>query len=294
MLMSHAIPGPLSGKVALVTGAARGQGRAHAELLAAQGAAVVITDVATQVETVPYPTSSKEDLDETVESIRAAGGQVEAVIADVRSPEEITQSVQLALDTFGRLDIAIANAGIFHRGPSWELTEEEFATMIDVNLTGVWRTIKAVAPTLIARRSGAIVLTSSQNGLEGGKDYSHYAAAKHGVIGLMRSVALELAPHNVRVNAVCPGVIRTKMNMWQGCYDMMHGGPGGTIDDLLNATAHMSALPGRTAMDPETVSNAVLFLATDQSIDITGHALPVDGGHMVLTGFNPSPPQPQS
>lgn len=292
--MANSSYGPLSGKVALITGAARGQGRAHAELLAAQGAAVVITDVATQVETVPYPTATKDDLNETVESIRAAGGQVESLIADVRSSDDVHQSVQLALDTFGRLDIAIANAGIFHRGASWDLTEEEFATMIDVNLTGVWRTIKAVAPTMISQRSGAIVLTSSQNGLEGGKDYSHYAAAKHGVIGLMRSVALELAPYNVRVNAVCPGVIRTKMNMWQGCYDMMHGGPGGTIDDLLTATAHMSALPGRTAMDPETVSKAVLFLATDQSIDITGHALPVDGGHMVLAGFNPSPPQPQS
>jgi SDR family mycofactocin-dependent oxidoreductase len=283
--------GPLAGKVALVTGAARGQGRAHAELFAAQGAAVVITDIASQVQGVPYPTATKDDLDETVESIRAAGGIVESVISDVRSADDVERSVQVALDTFGRLDIAVANAGIFHRGHSWELTEEEFATMIDVNLTGVWRTIKAVAPTMIAQRGGAIVVTSSQNGLEGGKDYSHYAATKHGVIGLMRSVALELAPYNIRVNAVCPGVIRTKMNMWQGCYDMMHGGPGGTIEDLLHATAHMSALPGRTAMDPETVSNAVLFLASDQSNDITGHALPVDGGHMVLTGFNPSPPQ---
>ena len=285
------VGGPLTGKVALVTGAARGQGRAHAERFAANGAAVVITDVASQVEGVPYPTATKDDLDETVESIRAAGGTVEPLISDVRSADDVERSVQVALDTFGRLDIAVANAGIFHRGRSWELTEEEFATMIDVNLTGVWRTIKAVAPTMIAQRSGAIVVTSSQNGLEGGKDYSHYAAAKHGVIGLMRSVALELAPYNIRVNAVCPGVIRTKMNMWQGCYDMMHGGPGGTIDDLLHATAHMSALPGRTAMDPETVSNAVFFLASDHSIDITGHALPVDGGHMVLTGFNPSPPQ---
>jgi SDR family mycofactocin-dependent oxidoreductase len=294
MPMTHTGHGPLSGKVALITGAARGQGRAHAELLAAQGAAVVITDVASQVDTVPYATATKDDLSETADAIRACGGQVESVVADVRSLDDVYHSVQVALDAFGRLDIAIANAGIFHRGPAWELTEEEFATMIDVNLTGVWRTIKAVAPTMISQRSGAVVLTSSQNGLEGGKDYSHYAAAKHGVIGLMRSVALELAPYNVRVNAVCPGVIRTKMNMWQGCYDMMHGGPGGTIEDLLHATAHMSALPGRTAMDPETVSKAVLFLATDQSIDITGHALPVDGGHMALTGFNPPPPQLQS
>jgi SDR family mycofactocin-dependent oxidoreductase len=281
--------GLMAGKVAIVTGAARGQGRAHAELLARQGAKVVISDIADQIDTVPYPMGRKDDLEETAARIRAAGGEVESAIADVRNSSEITEVIEVALERFGRIDVAVANAGIYHRAPLWEITDDEFMTMLDVNCAGVWRTVKAVAPTMIAQGNGAIVVTSSINGLEGAQDYSHYAAAKHGVIGFMRSAALELAPHNVRINAVCPGVIKTDMVMWQGCYDMMHGGPGGTIDDLIYGSAHMSALAGRAALDPATVSKAVLFLASDLASDITGQALPVDGGHTVLNGYNPSP-----
>lgn len=284
--------GLMAGKVAIVTGAARGQGRAHAELLARQGAKLVISDIADQIDVVPYPMGHKDDLDETVTRIRSAGGEVDSLIVDVRDQQQVQQAAQLALDKYGRIDVAVANAGIYHRAPLWEITDEEFSTMLDVNCAGVWRTIKAVAPTMVAQRSGAIVVTSSINGLEGAQDYSHYAAAKHGVIGLMRSAALELAPHNVRVNAVCPGVIKTDMVMWQGCYDMMHGGPGGTIDDLIYGSSHMAALAGRAALAPETVSKAVLFLASDLATDITGQALPVDGGHTVLNGYNPAPVMP--
>jgi SDR family mycofactocin-dependent oxidoreductase len=284
--------GLMTGKVAVVTGAARGQGRAHAELLARQGAKLVISDIADQIDTVPYPMSRKDDLELTGNRIRTAGGEVETLIADVRNSDQLDEMVQVALDRFGRLDVAVANAGIYHRAPLWEISDDEFSTMLDVNCAGVWRTVKAVAPTMINQGRGAIVVTSSINGLEGAQDYSHYAASKHGVIGLMRSAALELAPHNVRVNAVCPGVIKTDMVMWQGCYDMMHGGPGGTIDDLIYGSAHMSALAGRAALDPSTVSRAVLFLASDLASDITGQALPVDGGHTVLNGYNPAPVMP--
>lgn len=284
--------GLMTGKVAIITGAARGQGRAHAELFARQGAKVVISDIADQIDTVPYPMGRKDDLELTAARIRSAGGEVETLVADVRHSAELDEIVQLALDRFGRLDIAVANAGIYSRAPLWELTDDEFLTMLDVNCAGVWRTVKAVAPTMIKQGHGAIVVTSSINGLEGAQDYSHYAAAKHGAIGLMRSAALELAPHNVRINAVCPGVIKTDMVMWQGCYDMMHGGPGGTIDDLTYGSAHMSALAGRAALDPSTVSKAVLFLASDLASDITGQALPVDGGHTVLNGYNPAPVMP--
>jgi SDR family mycofactocin-dependent oxidoreductase len=284
--------GLMAGKVAIVTGAARGQGRAHAELLARQGAKVVISDIADQIDTVPYPMGRKDDLELTAARIRSAGGVVETIVADVRRSADIDEMVQLALDRFGRIDVAVANAGIYHRAPLWEITDDEFMTMLDVNCAGVWRTVKAVAPTMISQERGSIVVTSSINGLEGAQDYAHYAAAKHGVLGLMRSAALELAAHNVRINAVCPGVIKTDMVMWQGCYDMMHGGPGGTIDDLIYGSAHMSALAGRAALDPSTVSKAVLFLASELASDITGQALPVDGGHTVLNGYNPAPVMP--
>jgi NAD(P)-dependent dehydrogenase (short-subunit alcohol dehydrogenase family) len=281
-------PPVLDGHVALVTGAARGLGRATAEMFAEHGAKVVVTDLAHPAE-AGSSLPAADDLEATVEQIRQAGGEAEAVFADIRDSEQIDRSISLALQRFGRLDIAVANAGIFHRAPLWELDEADWVRMIDVNLTGAWRILKAVSPTMIAQRSGAIVLTSSVNGLEGGAGFSHYAAAKHGVIGLIRSAALELGPHNVRVNAVCPGVMRTKMLMTQETYDRMKGGPGGTVEDLEATGAHFSALAGRTALDPSSVSRAILFLASAQSADVTGHAMPVDGGHMALQGYNPSP-----
>lgn len=281
-------PPILEGQVALVTGAARGLGRATAEMFAQHGAKVVVTDLASPAGGEDS-LSTTDDLAATADRIRQAGGEAETVFADIRDSDQIDRSVSFALQRFGRLDIAVANAGIFHRAPLWELDEADWVGMIDVNLTGAWRILKAVAPTMIAQRAGAIVLTSSVNGLEGGAGFSHYAAAKHGVIGLMRSAALELGPHNVRVNAVCPGVMRTKMLMTQETYDRMKGGPGGTVDDLETTGAHFSALAGRTALDPSSVSRAILFLASEQSADVTGHAMPVDGGHMALQGYNPSP-----
>jgi SDR family mycofactocin-dependent oxidoreductase len=284
--------GLMRDKIVIVTGAARGQGRAHAELLAQQGAKLVISDIAEQIDSIPYAMGTKRDLDETVERIRDSGGEVDSLLVDVRDSEQVQRQADYAIQKYGRIDAAVANAGIYHRAPIWQITDDEFSTMMDVNCAGVWRTIKSVAPQMIAQKSGSIVVTSSINGLEGGQDYGHYAAAKHGVIGLMRSAALELAPHNVRINAVCPGVIKTDMVMWQGCYDMMHGGPGGTIDDLTYGSSHMSALAGRAALNPSSVSRAILFLLSEMAEDITGQALPVDGGHTVLNGYNPSPTMP--
>src|SRR5262245_40520926 len=131
--------GLMAGKVALVTGAARGQGRAHAELLARQGAKVVISDIADQIDTVPYPMARKDDLELTASRIRSAGGEVETLIADVRDSADIDEMVRVALDRFGRIDVAVANAGIYHRAPLWEITDDEFLTMLDVNCAGVWR-----------------------------------------------------------------------------------------------------------------------------------------------------------
>ena len=161
--------------------------------------------------------------------------------------------------------------------------------MLDINLSGAWRSIKAVVPSMIENGGGSIVLTSSVNGFEAGGGMTHYVAAKHGVLGLMKNAALELGPYNIRCNAVCPGIVDTQMNDWQGCYDMMAGHPGGTPEDRRYAAYSWSVLAGRGLLKPSTVSKAVRWLASDDAADVTGIALPIDGGHSILPGSNPDP-----
>jgi SDR family mycofactocin-dependent oxidoreductase len=281
--------GLLEGKVALITGGARGQGRSHALAYAREGADVVVADIADQVDTVPYPMGTQDDLDETVRLVEQLDRRAVAVRADVRSQEQLDAAVQRTLSEFGRLDLVAANAGIWSMGPFWELTEQQWDDMIATNLTGVWKTAKAVAPHLIEQGSGSIVMTSSVNGLEPGMNYAHYVSAKHGVIGLMRNVALELAPHGVRCNAICPGAIDTGMTNWQGAWDMFAGHEGGTRDDLLAGGGAFHALRRTGIMDPEVIANAALWLHSDLAAKVTGVALPVDGGHMLLTGVNLAP-----
>lgn len=286
--------GPLEGKVALVTGAARGQGRAEAVALAHDGASVVCLDIGgTAVGSIEYDMASEADLNDTVALAQKAGGTAVAVVGDVRSQADLDGAVATALAEFGGLDIVVANAGVWGLADLWEITEEQWADTQDIVLAGVWRTVKAAAPHLIAQRSGAIVLTSSVNGLEGGARFAHYTAAKHGVLGFMRAAAQELAPHNIRVNAVCPGFMDTRMNMWQGAYDMMAGRPGGTPEDRVASAYHWSALAGRGALPADAVADAVRWLASDGARHVTGVALPVDGGHLVLPGFNTAP-QPEA
>ncbi|MCE0764917.1 mycofactocin-coupled SDR family oxidoreductase [Pseudonocardia kujensis] len=282
--------GQLEGKVALVTGAGRGQGRAEAIALAQDGASVVCLDVGdTRIDSIDYELSSEADLHDTVALAQKTGGAAVAVVGDVRSQADLDGAVATALAEFGGLDIVVANAGIWGLANLWEITEEQWADTQDVVLAGVWRTVKAAVPHLIAQRSGSIVVTSSVNGVEGGTRFAHYTAAKHGVLGLMRSAAQELAPHNVRVNAVLPGFMDTRMNMWQGAYDMMAGRPGGTPEDRVASAYHWSALAGRGALPADAVSDAVRWLVSDGAKHVTGVALPVDGGHLVLPGFNTDP-----
>jgi SDR family mycofactocin-dependent oxidoreductase len=281
--------GLLEGKVALITGGARGQGRAHALAYAREGADVVVADIADQMATVPYPMGTQEGLDETVRLVEKLDRRAVAVRADVRSQEQLDAAVQRTLSEFGRLDLVAANAGIWSMAPFWELTEDQWEDMIATNLTGVWKTAKAVAPHLIEQGSGSIVMTSSVNGLEPGMNYAHYVSAKHAVIGLMKNVALELAPHGVRCNAICPGAIDTGMTNWQGAYDMFAGHEGGTREDLLAGGGSFHALRNTGIMDPEVIANAALWLHSDLAAKVTGVALPVDGGHMLLTGVNLTP-----
>lgn len=279
----------LEGKVALVTGAARGQGRAHALTLARNGADVIAVDIADQVDSVPYPLSTPQDLADTGKAIEDLDRRVVTVQADVRSQEQLDEAVRRGLAEFDRIDILIANAGIWTMTPFWELTETQWSDMIGTNLSGVWRSAKAVAPHMIERQTGAIVMTSSVNGLEPGMNYAHYVTAKHGVIGLMRNVALELAPHGIRCNAICPGAIDTGMTNWQGAYDMFAGHEGGTREDLLAGGPHFHALKGAGMLDPQVLADAALWLVSDGAAAVTGVALPVDAGHMLLTGSNPNP-----
>jgi SDR family mycofactocin-dependent oxidoreductase len=279
----------LDGKVALVTGAARGQGRAHALTLARNGADIIAVDIEDDVDSVPYPMARAGDLAETAKEVENLDRRVVAMRADVRSQEDLDAAVTAGLTELGRIDILIANAGIWSLAPYWELTEQSWNEMVDINLGGVWRAAKAVTPHMLERQSGAIVMTSSMNGLEPGMNFAHYTAAKHGVIGLMRTVALEGARHGIRCNAVCPGAIATPMHEWQGSYDMFAGHPGGTWADVEKGGKNYSLLKGTGMMSPQVIADAALWLVSDEAAKVTGIAVPVDAGHILMTGVNAEP-----
>lgn len=284
----------LKGKVALITGAARGQGRAHALAHALNGADIIALDVAAPIAGVPYDMASMDDLKETCRLVTELGRRAHLVRADVRSQQELNLAVADALDVFGHIDIVIANAGVWAVSPFWEITEDAWLTMMDVNLNGVWRTLKAVAPHLIERRAGAIVVTSSVNGIEPGANYAHYTSSKHGVLGLMKTVALELAPFGVRCNAICPGSIDTAMTDWQGAYDLFAGKEGGTREDRLRGGHYFHALDGYGALDPAFIAEAALWLTSDRAQAITGVALPVEAGHLLMPGVASNPRIPDA
>jgi SDR family mycofactocin-dependent oxidoreductase len=281
----------MEGKVVLITGGARGQGRAHALTMAREGADVALFDIAGDIDTLPYSLSTPEDLQSTAGEIEALGRRAIAIDGDVRSQSDLHAAVGRAISELGGVDVLLSNAGIWTMSPFWETSEQEWQDQIDVNLTGHWHAAKAVAPHMIERGSGAIVFTASANGLVAGTNYAHYTAAKHGVVGLMKTVAVELGPYGIRANAVCPAFVDTKMNDWQGVYDMMAGtGEGtGTPEHRVTAAAHVSALKGRGFIAPESVSKVVLWLASDDAADITGVAHPIDAGGLALPPFNPAP-----
>jgi SDR family mycofactocin-dependent oxidoreductase len=283
--------GRMEGKVALITGGARGQGRAHAIRLAQEGADIALFDIVSGIDTVPYDLSTPDDLAETAAAIEALDRRVITIPGDTRNQSDLDAAVERTIAQLGDLDVLVQNAGIWAMSPFWETSEEEWRDQIDVNLTGHWHAAKAVAPHFIKRRGGAIVFTSSGNGIVAGVDFAHYTAAKHGVIGLMKTVAMELGPYGVRANAVAPGFMDTPMNTWQGALDMViAGAPGtGTMADRENAAFHMTILAGHGLVPANAVSQAVLFLASDEAADITGVVIPVDAGRVLLPGFNPNP-----
>jgi SDR family mycofactocin-dependent oxidoreductase len=273
----------LEGKVAFVTGAARGQGRSHAVRLAQEGADIIAVDIAAQIETVPFPMGTPDDLAATIEEVEALDRRIIASAVDVRDYDALKATLDAGVARLGGLDIVAANAGIVSFGRAEELTEQAWRDMIDVNLTGVWHTVKAAIPHLRAADGGAIVITSSGAGLKGNPNLAHYVAAKHGLVGLMRTLANELAPDRVRVNTVHPGSVDTPMIQNQATYHLFlpdHDAGQITRKEVAPAFQAASALP-IPWMEPVDISNAVLFLASDEARYITGVTLPVDAGVLV-------------
>jgi (+)-trans-carveol dehydrogenase len=269
--------GLLAGKVAFVTGAARGQGRSHALRLAGEGADIIALDLCQQIGSVPYPMGTRAELAETVAAVERLDRRALAVEADVRDLDAVQAGLDAAVAQLGRLDIVCANAGIVSYGMTGELSPQAWRDVLDVNLTGVWHTARAAAGHLAAAGGGTIILTSSVGGLRGLPALAHYVAAKHGVIGLMRTLALELGADHIRVNAVLPTTVSTPMVENEGFYRLL-------FPDLEQPTAaDFAARRGMSILDipyveATDVSNAVLFLASDEARYVNAVALPVDGG----------------
>jgi (+)-trans-carveol dehydrogenase len=273
--------GRVAGKVAFITGAARGQGRSHAIRLAAEGADIIAIDVLADMPGMPYPGATEADMAETVKAVEALDRRIVASKADVRDYGQLKAALDAGVAELGHLDIVSANAGIGSSPyPAQDIEEQTWQDMLDVNLTGVWHTAKAAIPHLTGH-GGSMVLTSSAAGLKAYANVAHYVSAKHGVVGLMRTLALELAPQFIRVNSVHPTQVDTTMIQNEATWrlfrpDLEHP----TEADFAPASQSLNVLP-IPWVDPVDISNAVLFLASDEARYITGVALPVDAGAVI-------------
>ena len=271
--------GLLDGRVAFVTGAARGQGRSHAVRLAEEGADVIAVDIAAQVATVPYPLATADDLERTAKLVTATGRRVHAVVADVRDQAALDAAVSAGVREFGRLDIVVANAGVISYGYTWEISEQQWCDVVDINLNGVFHTVKAAVPAMLAAgNGGSIVLTSSVLGMKGTTGASSYVATKHAVNGLTRSLANELGPQRIRVNSVNPSNVATDMVLNRTTLGLFRPDlTAPTPDDVRETMTAMHPFP-IPWVEPVDVSNAIVFLASDAARYISGVSLPVDAG----------------
>lgn len=274
--------GRLAGKVALITGAARGQGRAHAVRLAEEGADIIALDICEPVHTSPFAVASAADMADTVKAVEALDRRIISSKTDVRDGAAIRAAVSAAVSELGRLDIVSANAGIISFGHAWELTDEQWKEMIDINLTGVWQTAKAAVPHMVAGNAGgSIVLTSSTYGVAGSATLAHYTAAKHGVVGLMKALALELADKSIRVNTVHPTFCNTDMIHNESIYrQFFPDTENPNVDDFARAAQSMNALP-TPWIEPTDISNAILWLSSDEARFVTGSSILVDAGFLL-------------
>ncbi|GGK92240.1 mycofactocin-coupled SDR family oxidoreductase [Nocardia jinanensis] len=271
--------GKLGGKVAFITGAGRGQGRTHALRFAQEGADIVAVDTTARVATVPYPLSGADDLAETVRLVEATGRRIVARDADVRDFAALSAAVTAGVEAFGRLDIVVANAGISSPAPTLEMSEAVWQDMIDINLTGVWKSLKAAVPHVIeGGRGGSVVITSSLAAFHANENTAHYSASKSGLVMLMKVLAKELAPHNIRVNTVHPTTVATEMILNEATYRLFRpdlAEPDRA--DFEEAARTLNRLPV-AALEPEDITATVLHLVSDEARYITGTTQLIDAG----------------
>ncbi|MFF7073246.1 SDR family oxidoreductase [Streptomyces pseudovenezuelae] len=268
----------LHGKSVLVTGAARGLGRAIALACAAEGADLTLLDICADLPGVPYPLGTPGQLEHTAALCREAGAAVLAAPADIRDLRAVREAVTRARDRFGRIDVAVNNAGIAAPSgkPVHEIDEDEWSLMIDVDLSGAWRVIREVGKDMSTRRAGSIINVASTAGLVGYRHFAGYVAAKHAVIGLTKAAALDYAPTKVRVNAVCPGSVRDDPEAEGRMLAEIARALEVPVDE--HEKTFVEAQPMNALIEPDDVAAAVVFLASDASRQITGSVLTVDGG----------------
>lgn len=276
--------GSLDGKVAVISGAARGQGRSHAVRLAEEGADVIALDLCEDLGSVAYPLASPADLEQTVAAVEATGRRAIGSVVDVRDREATAAAVRAGVEELGRLDAVVANAGIVSYFPAEELPPGAWTEMIDVNLSGAWNlTSAALRPLIDQGEGGAIVFVSSSAAHVGLPHLAHYSAAKAGLVGLMQSLAVELGPHGIRVNTVHPTAVDTPMVQNEATYSLFSGGPVDAVDPenpppvVAEALLAQHALPTKW-VDAADVSNAVVFLTAETGRFVSGTQLRVDAG----------------
>lgn len=277
-----AASGLLKGTVVLITGGSGTQGLAHAVASAREGADVALVDVTDPETSAP--------LKQAADDIRALGRRVVAVRADVTSQAELDAGVAQVIDELGSIDSVIINAGIYRSGSFWETTDEAWDRVMSINLTGAWRTAKAVMPHMMARESGSIIFISSVDGIDPEVESTAYGVSKTGVLGLMKYVALEAARYSIRCNAIAPGLIDTPMVSNQAFYDLLAGdGTPGTRAHLVEHGRRYTALKGTSVLAASNVANAAVYLNSALAANVTGVVLPVDAGHLLLARANTNP-----
>ncbi|MEH6820574.1 MAG: mycofactocin-coupled SDR family oxidoreductase [Dietzia psychralcaliphila] len=272
-------PPELTGKVVLVTGAARGQGRAHCEAYAAAGCDVIALDLCRDIETVPYPMANPADLQATAEAVRALGRRCVTAEVDVRDLAGMREAVDAGVTELGGLDFVVANAGVSPEpSASWERSEEEWDTTLDINLKGTWVTTTVAIPHILATgRGGCVVIISSMVGLRGAPFTASYTTSKWAVRGLAKSLAGELGFSGVRCNSIHPGNVRTPMIENPSMIAMMTGGEGTTLEDAAETFSGMNQLP-EPWVEASAISSMAVYLCSAAGAGITGASIPIDLG----------------